>query len=522
VSGLRNVALAAIAGWVMHLAFPAFGFWPAAALGLALLWIALERATIGKGFGLGLVAGLGFFLPLIRWTEVAVGPLPWIALCLLESLAVGLFGAVWALARRHGPMRRTTPLRRTTPIKRAFALEPVVFATLWTSAEVLRSLVPWGGFPWGRLAFSQVDAPPVGLAWLGGASLVTFAVAVAGGCLGLASEAVQARRLFLPAIALGGAVVVTLVGALIPLDSSQEAGTLRVGVAQGSVPNLGLDSFDQARKVLENHVSATEEMAEHLEWTPDLVIWPENAADYDPRVDGITRDAVTEVSRLIGAPILLGTQDYSPPKGRYNVALLWTENGEVIGTYAKRHPAPFAEYIPWRSFARIFSSAVDRVSRDMIPGTEIGLFEVPVPRLDRDVAVGDVICFEVAYDGIVRDAIRAGGEILIVQTNNANFGMTPESVQQLAMTRFRAIETGRAAIQSSTVGVSAIVAPDGEIIDRTGLFTADYMLEEVPLRTSLTPAVRFGAIIDWAFLLAPLVAAMALGLAKLRGRWEWD
>jgi apolipoprotein N-acyltransferase len=326
----------------------------------------------------------------------------------------------------------------------------------------------------------------------------------------------------LTAVAFSGAIIVTLSGVLVPLDSAAEAGVLRVGVAQGSVPNLGLDSFGQARRVLENHVSATEEMAEHLEWTPDLVIWPENAADYDPRVDSITRDQVTMVARLIGAPLLLGTQDTSPPDGRYNVALLWTEEGEVIGVYAKRHPAPFAEYIPWRSFARIFSSAVDRVHQDMLAGTEVGLVKVPVERFGRDVGLGDVICFEVAYDAIVRDAIRAGGEVLVVQTNNASFGMSPESEQQLAMTRIRAVETGRSAIQSSTVGVSAIVAPNGEIIDRTGLFTADYMLEEVPLRTSLTPAMRVGAFVNGAFLLAPVVAIIALGLAKLKGRWEWD
>ncbi len=522
MSGLKNVALAVIAGWVMQLAFPSFGFWPAAAIGLALLWTALERATVWRGFGLGLAAGLGFFLPLIRWTGFAVGPIPWIALSLLESLAFALFGAAWALVRRSGPLRRRTPLSRKRRLRGTVAWEPIVFAALWTSTEILRSMVPFGGFPWGRLAFSQVDAPTVGLAWLGGASLVSFVVAATGGCLGLALEAVRGKRVFVPTLAFGAAVAVTAIGALVPLDAAPEAGTLRIGVAQGSVPNLGLDSFKQARRVLENHVSATEEMAEHLPWTPDLVIWPENAADYDPRVDVTTGDAVTAVARLVGAPILLGTQDYSPPNGRYNIALLWTADGEAIGLYAKRHPAPFAEYIPWRAFARLFSSAVDRVSRDMIAGTKIGVIEVPVERLGRDVAIGDVICFEVAYDGLVRDAIRSGGEVLVVQTNNATFGMTPESVQQLAMTRFRAVETGRAAIQASTVGVSAVVAPDGEVIDRTGLFTADYMIEEVPLRTSLTPAIRLGAYLDWAFLLAPLVAAGALGLARLRGRWEWE
>ncbi|MBN2177048.1 MAG: apolipoprotein N-acyltransferase [Demequinaceae bacterium] len=507
---MKNALLAAATGWVMHLAFPSFGWWPAAAIGLALLWAVLEHTTVWSGFGLGFVAGLGFFLPLLRWTSVGVGPIPWVALAGLESLAVGLFGASWALVRRK------------KYLKGRLWLEPVVFAALWTSAEQLRSIVPFGGFPWGRLAFSQVDGPVVGFAWLGGASLVTFAVAASGGCLGLAFEAVRGKRVVVPVLAATGAIAITMAGTIVPLEADAESGSLRIGVAQGSVPNLGLDSFNQSLQVLKNHVAATEELAEKAPWTPDLVIWPENAADRDPRVDSYTRDAVTASAVLVGSPILLGTMDYSPEEGRYNTSLLWTEDGEVVDVYLKRHPVPFAEYIPIRGFARVFSSAVDRVQTDMIAGGEAGIIGVPSDRLGRDVSVGVVICFEVAYDGLVRDTVTGGGEILVVQTNNANFGLTPESVQQLAMTRFRAIEAGRAAVQASTVGVSAVVMPDGRIVSQTRLFTADYLLEEVPLRTSTTPATRIGGYLEWIFLLAPLMAASVAGALSLRGRWEWE
>ncbi|MCJ7827128.1 MAG: apolipoprotein N-acyltransferase, partial [Demequinaceae bacterium] len=142
MSGLRNALLAAAAGWVIHLAFPSCGWWPAAAIGLALFWGVLEHATAWRGFGLGFVAGMGLFLPLIRWTSVGVGPIPWVALAGLESIALALVGASWAIVRRR------------KILKGRLWLEPVVFAALWTSAEQLRSMVPWGGFPWGRLAFS--------------------------------------------------------------------------------------------------------------------------------------------------------------------------------------------------------------------------------------------------------------------------------------------------------------------------------------------------------------------------------
>jgi apolipoprotein N-acyltransferase len=121
--------------------------------------------------------------------------------------------------------------------------------------------------------------------------------------------------------------------------------------------------------------------------------------------------------------------------------------------------------------------------------------------------VADVICFEVAYDGLVRDVVRAGGDLLVVQTNNATFGRSGEAVQQLAMTRLRAIEHGRATVQVSTVGVSAIVRPDGTVVEDTRLFTRDVLVARVPLLDGRTLADRLGG---WPEALLCLLAAGAL------------
>jgi apolipoprotein N-acyltransferase len=160
-----------------------------------------------------------------------------------------------------------------------------------------------------------------------------------------------------------------------------------------------------------------------------------------------------------------------------------------------------------RSFARLFSSAVDLVTSDMLPGTGPAVVRFPSERLGREVTVGTVICFEVAYDDLVRQAVTHGGELLVVPTNNANFGWTAESTQQLAMTRLRAVEHGRAAVQISTVGVSAVIAPDGTVLESTDLFTAAQMVSTLPLRHSLTPADRLGR---WPVLATCLLAALAV------------
>src|SRR5690606_5051668 len=131
------------------------------------------------------------------------------------------------------------------------------------------------------------------------------------------------------------------------------------------------------------------------------------------------------------------------------------------------------------------------------PGEGDGVIPVESARLDRTVAVGDVICFEVAYDALVRSAVSAGAELLVVQTNNATLGGADESTHQLAMSRVRAVEHGRATVQISTVGVSGVILPNGAVTQSTELFTADQMIASLPLRTSQTWATRLGAWPAW-------------------------
>jgi apolipoprotein N-acyltransferase len=177
----------------------------------------------------------------------------------------------------------------------------------------------------------------------------------------------------------------------------------------------------------------------------------------------------------------------------------------------KRHPAPFGEYIPLRSFFRHISKKVDLVREDFVSGDTLpsnaGVLTMGPAR------VGDVICFEVAYDSLVRDPVRQGANLLAVQTNNATFGRSQESVQQLAMSQLRAIEIGRAVVHISTVGVSAVILPNGKIERRSGLFRQEVLESDVPLRTSLTLATRVGGWPEG--ILAALGMALLIASAKI-------
>ncbi|MFD6754473.1 apolipoprotein N-acyltransferase [Micromonospora gifhornensis] len=504
------LAMAVAAGLALLLAFPPYGWWPLAPVGVALLAAATHRRRLRAGAGLGFVTGVALFAPLLAWTNLHTGYLPWVLLSLLQAAYLALLGVATAWV---------SPL-----VDRFPPVWPVVTGVLWVGQEALRDRTPFGGFPWGRLAFGQDGSPLLRLAALGGAPLVTFAVAVSGGLLvaGLwwlarARRQPTAPRWWVPAAGAGAAVLVLFSTALlVPLGGSARGGSVTVAIVQGNVPRLGLDFNAQRQAVLDNHVDATIELAAQVaagaREQPDLVVWPENSSDIDPLRNPAAGARISAAADAVGVPILVGAVLSGPEQGQVrNAGLLWRPGTgpDLEQLYIKRHPVPFAEYVPMRDIARMVSKQVDRVRADFVAGTEAGVVRTPA------VVLGDVICFEVAYDGLVRDTVTGGAQLLVVQTNNATFDVA-EARQQLAMVRLRAVEHGRPALMASTVGVSGFVAPDGRVSDATGFNTRAVVVRQLTLTEGRTLATRIGMLPE--VLLAGLAVAALAGAAVLRRR----
>ncbi len=505
-----RTGLAVAGGLVLVLAFPGYSLVPLAVLAPAALVLAVRGRSFRSGLWLGLVMGLAFFVPLLSWTGIYVGPLPWLALACLEAAHLALLGGATALVSRVRGW-------------------PLWAAALWVADEAVRGRFPYGGFPWGRLGSSQTEGPLLSLAAYGGVPLVTFAVALTG-TLGAAAvlalhrartaaRAGRGRRT--AASFAAAALAVPALGALawlpLPGPSLVDGGpTTTVAVIQGNVPRAGLDFNAQRRAVLDNHVQRTLELAAEVaageEPRPDVVIWPENSSDIDPYRNADAAAQIDRAAKAIGAPVLVGAVVQGPGRFISNTAIVWDPEDGPGDTYVKRHPVPFGEYVPARSFFRYFSDDIDRVT-DQYAGDEVGVLELGGARL------GDLICFEVVYDGLVRDVVDGGAGMLVVQTNNATFGYTDESEQQLAMSRLRAVETGRTVVVAATSGISAVVAPDGTIARSSSLFTPAVFVEEIAQRDSVTVAQRLGAAPEW--VLAALgsgavLAAVALPSSRRR------
>ncbi|GAC56123.1 apolipoprotein N-acyltransferase [Gordonia hirsuta DSM 44140 = NBRC 16056] len=505
-----RLGAALVGGLLLYLAFPPLGWWllTPVALGILYACLVVGRPSVRVGAVTGFVFGLGFFVPLLPWIGEFVGPLPWLALAVVCAVYLALFGAM------------------ATVTGRVSAAAPVAFALVWVGVEWFRSSFPFGGFPWGAAAFSQTRGFFLPVArWVGVPGL-SFVLALTGASVAaLLITIVTRRREDLRragdtpeekarelrwggrTIRLTGAVVVAAAAAVFALaaagiatvtaPSPNDGPTLRVAVVQGNVPRLGLDFNAQRRAVLDNHFRETVRLAEDIaagkRARPDLILWPENASDISPLDNADAARIVSAAVTATGVPIVFGTVLPGDP-GPSNTVLVWEADDGVAapaptGRYDKHIIQPFGEYLPWRSFFAKFSSYADQAG-NFQAGT--GPAVVQVPTAAGTVPVGVSTCWEVAFDRSPRQAARDGGQLVFVPTNNATFGHTDMTYQQLAMSQVRAVETGRSVAVAATSGISALLTPDGRAITSSEIFTPSILEADLPLRTDQTLAVRLG------------------------------
>ncbi|MDR0345983.1 MAG: apolipoprotein N-acyltransferase, partial [Nocardiopsaceae bacterium] len=405
---------------------------------------------------------------------------------------------------------------------------------------------PWGGFPWGRLAMSQASSPAAPWAAIGGAPLVTFLVALAGAGLAwliltLPGRAPgsrlgparlgparlvparrpglrQAGRYLLPVAGFAAAAGLAAAGALLPVGGTP-AGTPTAVVAavQGSVPHArDLPGLLRATTVTANHAAATRRLAAQVAAgrlpAPDLVIWPENSTDLDPSKYPLVYDQIMTAVDAIHRPVLVGAVLQDPVR---NAGQLWLPGRGPVAQYIKRQLVPFGEVIPFRGVLSHITSLVNLQPRDFTPGHRAVVFRTGRIRL------GDVICYEVGFDNLVRSEVSAGANLLAMQTNDATFevdGQRGETQQQLAMARLRAVESGRSVVVASTTGISAIIGPDGRMLARSDFWRRTVLEERVPLLSATTLADRVGAWPEYLLVALTVAAAAWAAAAGLGGR----
>jgi apolipoprotein N-acyltransferase len=491
---LRTALLtSAVGGWLIDLGFPDTGWWPLAIIGTAAVLWSLRGRSIGGALAVGAVGGAMFYGVLIQWLTVYLGVVPWLALTLSQVFFFSLGAVPLMLAWRWIP-------RAFPGVAGRLLVLPVVLAGLWTAREAVSNVWPWGGFAWGRLAITQSEGPMAHWAAWVGLSGLSFLVALLAAVLS-AVVVEHETPVMVRATLVSGLLASLLVWPAVPVTVIS---TARMAAVQGN-SETGLFAQYEPGDILQDHLDATVPLYD-LDQPLDLVVWPENASDLDPLRSQYAAAALDSVSGRLQAPVVVGTVTAQGDE-RFNSVLLWREGQGAIDQYDKIHPVPFAEYLPAREFFYPLAPELfSLVPRDYSIGQRDTVLAID------GLIAGVAICYDIVDDDLIARMIDEEATVLLAPTNNADFGRTDQSVQQLAIARLRAIESGRSVVQASTVGASAIIGPDGRTIDDLPLFTAGVMVQDVPLSDSITPAHALGRAVEWFVCLLALSALAIAGI----------
>ena len=459
--------VAALAGVLFAFSFEPIGLWFLAPISYALLLRVFQKGDhlYRNAFLFGLISSAITLL----WSGKYVGFIPLALLALLH----GLFYLPLGLLGRY--------------TKNILWFVPALLVI-----EEVRSFFPFGGFAWMRIAFSQADAPYASVISIGGALLLSAWV------LAISSMIVRFRKkLAFPLL-----LIIVLPMFLNNSYSSQERISF-IGI-QGNTPSVGLIFNDRAEAVFNLHLTETKKV--ELNGT-DVIIWPENAIDVDPYANARVSASIESLTSMLKIPLITGA--ITRQSGQLeNVSLMYDESGEVVSYYSKQYLTPFGEYMPLRPIARIISPYVDNVI-DFKVGE----------RVENHVVDGfnlaPVICYELLSDSLVQKATK-DSDALVVQTNSATFADTSESAQQLNITRLRALENAREIVSVSTIGISAHIGINGEVLSRTPENVSAQLSGDVRSNLDQTLANTLGGFAPGIVLLISILFPLSLRIVRSR------
>ena len=459
---------------------------------IPLLWL-VRGSRPGRAALCGFAFGLAYFGALLYWI-LLFGELGWAALVIMSAGFTAAFGAlapaVW---------------RREHALLGTFGL-----AGLWTVIEWVRGMIPLGGFGWGQLGVTQVDAPALPLASIGGVWALSFLVMVVAGLLLLAWERWGSGRRAAALVLAVAALVLAVVPAAIPIPAPDgrtlDVATIQVDVA--SVQDLvGADEdVAVARLNIDRHLQLADD-------PPDLVVWGEGALDPGVTSDPLMMTAVSQAIATVGAPTIAGAVTDDPDGTQRTVTLAFDATGKIVDRYVKVKLVPFGEYVPFRRELG-WISATDQVPVDRTPGTEVSLISIPgLP------PIGTPICYENSFPSIDREMTREGAGFLVVVINNASYDRTAASEQHLQMSRLRAVENGRWVVHAAVSGISAFIDERGDVVDSRGLFEPATMRAMVRASDRRTLFTRLGDWVPWGSMIL-VVGLIALPRSRRRQRRE--
>ena len=502
------------AGALVALSLPPFGWWPLAWVGFGVIAWLLPGLAVWSRVALG--AGLGAAQYTIGLFWVHEFSLPGcIALILWSSLYISLALALVPTGRRRSVV---------------LALPAVLILADW-----LRDRFPFGGLPLGEASLGQATGPLTPTLRLGGSLLLTGETVLVGVVLAEMVHLLKSWRdnrspwlagtsargdMRMAWIALltvtAGAVALPLLGSLSPSGAGGHVAPIRVALVQGGGPRGTRAINTDPAVVFGRHWTESRNLQPPL----DLVVWPEGILQSGNVAFNRTTEAaqIASLAAALHATVLVGVEQNVGATHFTNKVVAWGPNGQIVASYEKDHLVPFGEYIPFRSVLKHVVN-LSAVPLDAIPGHKPGFLTTPAGPL------GVMISYEVFFDSRARDAVRAGGQVLVVPTNTASYSSSQVPTQEVAAAQLRAWETGRWVLQVTPTGYTAVISPSGRVIKHSTLGQPAIISATVPMETGHTWFVDAGESPVALAALAAAVLAWALAWPRstaVRHRDRWS
>ena len=477
---LLQLLAALVAGGFTTLTASPFELWWLGPVAIGLLYTGLHTLTPAQAALKGWLYGVALFASGTSWVYVSIHDYGYTGVPLAVFLTV-LFVTILALffAGTFWLYRRFTSAR----------LAFISFAGAWVLGEVLRTYL-FTGFPWLLLGSGYVDSPLAAWAPVGGVYLLSLLVALSGA---LGAELLLRRRWW----ALAPLAAIWLVPLALPQQWTTPADEpTRVALLQGNLPQLLKWTPEGQREAANTYSELTREVADDV----DLIIWPETAL---PMMETQARPVLERVQSNLPPDVALLTGIVQrDDQERYFNSVIGV--GNVEGSYQKEHLVPFGEYLPLESVLR---GAIDFF--DLPMSTFIKGEHEQTPMQAAGINIGNAICYEIIYPQLVARRAQDSGVIMTV-SNDTWFGASIGPHQHLQMARLRALENGRYVVRATSNGITAIIDPEGHIVERAPQFETTLITGEFYAMEGLTPFTRTGSWPAWllaGMLLLPGVVA---------------
>jgi apolipoprotein N-acyltransferase len=481
------ILLAGASGLLLAVAFPPYDLWP-------LVWLAFVPVALGEARLLPpRLAGLGAGIAAFAFVAIYARDITTLPGTPLLIRAIPLSSGLLAFAAA----RSTRGLRaRLGPVRSGLFI-----AFGWVGLELARSFVPITG-TWAFVAYTLWQQPwliqPVSVVGVYGLGLFILLVNVAATLLGLSIldrfvPALHTRagieplpaRLAARTLAGTAVLVAAWVGTSLSLLDAPPA-TLRVAALQPGLHRpMSRDEPEEARAQMLQRL--TEQTREAAARGARVIVWPEAALAFDPRVTSAGIDAL---ARETGAYLFVG-YGVDTPSGLRNEVTAVAPDGRFLGVTSKDHPVV--------GYGETSASH----ARDFVYQTPLG-------------ALGNIICFDLDFIDTSRRVAAAGARVIAVPSWDWA-GAARKHYTQLV---FRAVETRAVMIKSEQAFDSAIIDPWGRVVassvstePRRAVLVAD-----VPLVAGPPPCVALGDLVGWLCALGAASLAVAGGRRSLSRR----